>query len=1073
MTISLRGRPPGALSVRSPGRLLLVLGVLAQLGTAALGSTAVAAAPEPKTAPAVSARVPAACLPGFGYVLSGGDGSVQEVNLSTGVRSAIGTFTGIAPNLNAMDISPGGLSAWALSPPAASGSPYNVYRLDLATNTTQAFPGVVQPPGVGAILRGAINPVNGWYYYSGSLNSSSAQAIYAFDTVNNVSVGQVGTLNYPTGGGSGDMAFDSAGNLYMLISGGTTSVLVRINQTLPTTAVNMLLTGSLLSTLPPSASGTAYGGVMFGADGYLYVTVNEGAAGVLSKIDPNTGALVSSVNMSVPGGTPSGVADAGNCSFTGSLTAQKNIVGRVNPGDQFQVSVTGNGIGSGNIGTTTGTDTGLQTAVGETTTVPAVVGQTYTFTETGAGGTNLADYTTTYSCVDTAHNNAPIASGNGTSVQVTQPASPDANGVQTTCTFTNFPGAATDLALAKTAAPAAYSPSQPLTYTITVTNNGPRDSTGYTVMDTLPAALVNPSTSTPGCTITAGVLNCTGAALANGAATTITVTGTAGPGTTPITNTATVTGDDPDPNPNNNTDTTTTPPASVDLAVTKTGPAMVDVNGNVSYTITVTNNGPNDSTGWTLTDPIPAGLNGAATTTVGCTVAGGNLTCTGGPLANGASTNITLTGTAAPGTTTIVNTATVDGDDPDPNPNNNTSTTTTNVTPEADLAVDKSGPATVAAGGAVSYTITVTNNGPSASTGWTLTDPIPAGLTNAATTTAGCTVAGGNLTCDGGPLANGASFNIALTGNAAPGATTIVNTATVTGDDPDPNPNNNQDTTTTNVGRSVDLSVAKTGPATVTLGGEITYTIVITNNGPGASSGWTLTDSIPAQLTGASTQSPGCGIGASTLTCTGGPLANGASVTITVTGTAAANATTLTNTATVKGDDPDPTPGNNTSTTTTKISKLEITKKQNGPATVKAGEEVEYTITVKNTGTAAYTEANPATFSDDLTELLDDARYNNDATATRGDVSYSEPVLEWSGALALGQTATITFSLTTNARPFGDLKLDNTVASDTPGSNCPAGGSEAPGKTDARCTTKGKVDVKDKDKDRPRAALTS
>ncbi|MFI2212474.1 hypothetical protein ACH47A_22570, partial [Streptomyces sp. NPDC020141] len=784
--------------------MVLVLAVLAQLGAAALTPAAAAAPEPPRTAPAASARVPAACLPGFGYVLSGADGSVQEVNLSTGVRSAIGTFTGIAPNLNAMDISPGGLSAWALSPPAASGSPYNVYRLDLATNTTQTFPGAVQPAGVAPILRGAINPVNGWYYYSGSLNSSSAQAIYAFDTVNNVSVGQVGTLNYPTGGTSGDMAFDSAGNLYMLISGGTTSVLVRINQPLPTTAVNMPLTASLLSTLPPSASGTAYGGVMFGADGYLYVTVNEGAAGVLSKIDPNTGALVSSVNMSVPGGTPSGVADAGNCSFTGSLTAQKNVVGRVNPGDQFQVSVTGNGIGSGNTGTTTGTDTGLQTAVGETTTVPAVVGETYTFTETGSGGTNLADYTTTYSCVDTAHNNAPIASGNGTSVQVTQPASPDANGVQTTCTFTNFPGAATDLALTKTATPAAYSPGRPLTYTITVTNNGPRDSTGYTVTDTLPATLVNPSTATPGCTITAGVLNCTGAALANGASTTITVTGTAGPGTAPITNTATVTGDDPDPVPGNNTDTSTTPPASVDLAVDKTGPASVTAGGAVSYTITVTNNGPDNSTGWTLADPIPANLTNAATTTPGCTVAGGNLNCTGGPLANGASTDVTLTGNAAPNATSIVNTATVTGDDPDPNPDNNTDTVTTTVNRSADLAVDKSGPASVTAGGNVSYTITVSNNGPSGSTGWSLSDPIPAGLANAATTTAGCTVAGGSLTCDGGPLANGASFNITLTGTASASATSIVNTATVTGDDPDPNPDNNTDTVTTTVNRSAD-----------------------------------------------------------------------------------------------------------------------------------------------------------------------------------------------------------------------------------------------------------------------------
>lgn len=827
MTITIDRSGSKSRTVQRPGRFVLALAILAQLGAVGIGSAVAQTGSTP--ASVLSSRSPATCLPGLGYVLSGGDGSVQQVDLTTGVRSAIGTFTGIAPNLNAMDIAAGGLSAWASSPPAASGGTQNVYKLDLTTNTTQTFAGAVQPSGVGPNLRGAINPVNGWYYYSSALNSSSSQAVYAFDTVNNVSIGQVGTLTNPAySGGSGDMAFDSAGNLYLLISGGTTSVLVRVNQTLPTTASNIPLTASLVSTLPPSASGTAYGGVLFGADGYLYVTVNEGAAGVLSKIDPNTGARVSSVNMSVPGGTPSGVADAGNCSFTGSLTAQKNIVGRVNPGDQFQVAITGNGIGSGNTGTTTGTDTGLQTGVGERTTVPGVVGKTYTFTETGANGANLADYTTTYSCVDTAHGNAPIASGNGTTAQVTQPASPDANGVQATCTFTNYPGVATDLALTKTATPAAYTPGQPLTYKITVSNNGPRDSTGYTVNDTLPAGLLNPSTTTPGCTITAGSLTCTGGPLANGDDDTITVTGTAADGTADITNTATVTVKDPDPNPGNNTDTVKTPPA---------------------------------------------------------------------------------------------------------------------------------------------------------------------------------------------PAA------------------------------------------------SADLAVKKTGPATVKPGGKITYNIVITNNGPSGSTGWTLTDTIPAGVTGAATSTPGCGIGAGTLTCTGGPLANGDSVTVTVTGKAPAGPATVKNTAKVTGKDPDPVPGNNTSTTTTKVTGtpgLTITKKQNGPATVKAGATVKYTITVKNTGTTTYTASAPASFSDDLSDLLDDARYKNDAKATRGTVKYSNPVLKWSGALTPGQSATITFSITTNARPFGDLKLLNTVVSNTPGNNCRPATTRAA--ADTRCSTKGKIKAKDKDK---------
>ncbi|MFJ8230567.1 DUF6923 family protein [Streptomyces sp. NPDC094448] len=623
-----------------------------------------------------------------------------------------------------------------------------------------------------------------------------------------------------------------------------------------------------------------------------------------------------------------------------------------------------------------------------------------------------------------------------------------------------------DLAVAKTG-PATVSAGGQVSYTITVTNNGPNPSSGWTLTDTVPAGLTGAATTTNGCSVANGTLSCTGGALAVGASTEITLTGTAAVGTTSIENTATVFGNDPDPDPGNNEDTTTTTVSpSVDLAVAKTGPAEATAGGEVAYTITVTNNGPSPSTGWTVTDTIPADLLAAATTTPGCAIAGNILTCTGGALAVGDSATISLTGTAATGADRIVNTAVVDGNEPDPDPGNNKDTTTTGLGRRVDLAVAKTGPATVTEGDPVAYTITVTNNGPSDSTGWGLDDPIPAGLADAATTTPGCSIDGGDLICIGGPLAVGDSTEISLTGTAATGADRIVNTAVVEGNDPDPDPGNNEDTTTTTVTPrpepEVDLAVGKTGPASVDPGGRISYTITVTNNGPDASSGWTLSDPIPAQILDPATDSPGCGITAGRLTCDGGALAVGDSVTVTVSGTVAADATgDIVNTATVDGEEPDPDPGNNEDTTTTTVNAtpgLTLTKKQNGPATVAAGQGVEYTITVTNTGTTTYTEAAPASFTDDLSELLDDARYNGDAEANRGTVVYDEPVLSWSGALAPGESATITFSITTNARPFGDLKLLNTVVSDTPGSNCPAGGD------DTRCTTKGKVDARDKDK---------
>ena len=81
---------------------------------------------------------------------------------------------------------------------------------------------------------------------------------------------------------------------------------------------------------------------------------------------------------------------------------------------------------------------------------------------------------------------------------------------------------------------------------------------------------------------------------------------------------------------------------------------------------------------------------------------------------------------------------------------------------------------------------------------------------------------------------------------------------------------------------------------------------------------------------------------------------------------------------------------------------------------------MRYTVTVKDTGQTPYTGA---TFTASLAGSLDDASYGGDATATSGTVGYVSPNLTWTGDLAPGGTAIITFSATVSNPDSGDKTL--------------------------------------------------
>jgi uncharacterized repeat protein (TIGR01451 family) len=113
---------------------------------------------------------------------------------------------------------------------------------------------------------------------------------------------------------------------------------------------------------------------------------------------------------------------------------------------------------------------------------------------------------------------------------------------------------------------------------------------------------------------------------------------------------------------------------NADLSVVKTGPAFVANGGPISYTITVTNNGPATAHNVVVADSVPASITGA-TATPSQGSCSGSFTCNLGDIASGGTATITIHGTVSTAGSSVSNTACASSDNPDPNKDNNCSTT--------------------------------------------------------------------------------------------------------------------------------------------------------------------------------------------------------------------------------------------------------------------------------------------------------------------------------------------------------------------------------------------------------------
>jgi uncharacterized repeat protein (TIGR01451 family) len=509
-----------------------------------------------------------------------------------------------------------------------------------------------------------------------------------------------------------------------------------------------------------------------------------------------------------------------------------------------------------------------------------------------------------------------------------------------------------------------------LTFTITNTSElGAK--AGWSFTDNLSNGLkvANPSSATTTCT--------NGAVTAPAGGGSIAVTGDLDQGqvscTVSVDVTSTVAGtytNGPDNVPT--TGLTPPPPTQItfrgaDLSIVKSAaPTTATPGTNQTYTLTVKNNGPDTANNVRVSDALPSGLT-VVSVSPECAATGGTVSCALPSMASGETRTFTVTTKVASSVKSrLINTATVGSDTPDPEPGNNTSTVTVPLEGKADLSIAKTPSVrTVGPNGQILYTLVVKNAGPSDATGVTVTDVPPAGLTlqsakGAAGTT--CSVADNRVSCQVGTLAAGGTTQVLVTAQTtATAAGELTNRATVSGNEEDPKPENNTSTSTVTVPNppppaqpQSDLSITKkVNTRSIRLGQSLTYTVVVTNNGPAATTNVVVTDTLAVPARNVSIRSTaGKCTGTVPFTCQLGTMQPGAKVTITVKLTPT-KVGTARNTASVTSPGTDPKTDNNVSGVSTAVTKptLGLTKTANRKA-VRAGSTVTYTLRVSNPSTA-------------------------------------------------------------------------------------------------------------------------
>lgn len=311
-----------------------------------------------------------------------------------------------------------------------------------------------------------------------------------------------------------------------------------------------------------------------------------------------------------------------------------------------------------------------------------------------------------------------------------------------------------------------------------------------------------------------------------------------------------------------------------DLEVRKNGDARVNAGEQVTYTITVTNKGPDTAINTVLTDTmLPQWFNMliypqySVNSGYWVNILSNPFTISLGNLNPGNNATILIKATinASAPVGILNNTANVTSNITDPNPNNNNSTATTNVTQSSELTLIKSNnpKGTVIAGNNLIYTLKLTNKGPSVARNVILRDDmLSSRLTNTyyqyslnGINWSGWTSFTGPLVLDvtnieGGPMNVSQEIGVMINGTvnaSTPNGTTLINNATANSSTSPRNVTSN--TVNNTVETKATLNVTKTSPETAFAGESLIYTINVTNNGPSDALNVKISDTLDPKLT--------------------------------------------------------------------------------------------------------------------------------------------------------------------------------------------------------------------------------